>query len=418
MNKTKHYCPVPFNSIELWDDHTAKLCCNSGRRFEFEKDLKDFWHGPEMGYVRFKMENDIFMEDCKLCYDREKLFNDSKRLDEIKQSGNNHLTKPLAMPTHLQINLTNVCNLKCVMCSPKYSTKWNEDVDTLGKMRLNLVKQPVKKISEDVLKKTIRDFVSTRSFAEKTIEVYGGEPFLSKEFWRIIDNTPYQQLRNVRFKCNTNGTVLNDAIITNLKKFKKIIINLSIDGIKDIFEYQRFPAKWEKVEKNIKLLKKYGDKFRFKFTVDIYFTLTSFSAVGLSEFLDYCNEHDWRYYLNVADNEPIDDTWKNAKLPMTQDGGKKRLPQEVSTCLPLYNGGKGYTHPCMLPEEVKKKILNEVDGKIEGAYSKKLKNTFYDTQGFSKELLGGFKDYCNLMKEVRGLDFLEILKKRYNYEYT
>ena len=72
----------------------------------------------------------------------------------------------------------------------------------------------------------------------------------------------------------------------------------------------------------------------------------------------------------------------------------------------------------MLPEEVKEKILNEVDGKIEGAYSKKLKNTFYDTQGFSKELLGGFKDYCNLMKEVRGLDFLQILKKRYNYEYT
>ena len=69
----------------------------------------------------------------------------------------------------------------------------------------------------------------------------GEEPFLSKEFWRIIDNTPYQQLRNVRFKCNTNGSVLNDAIITNLKKFKKIIINLSIDGIKDIFEYQRFP---------------------------------------------------------------------------------------------------------------------------------------------------------------------------------
>ena len=31
-----------------------------------------------MEKVRFKMLNDTFMEDCKLCYDREKLFNDSK----------------------------------------------------------------------------------------------------------------------------------------------------------------------------------------------------------------------------------------------------------------------------------------------------------------------------------------------------
>ena len=30
----------------------------------------------------------------------------------------------------------------------------------------------------------------------------------------------------------------------------------------------------------------------------------------------------------------------------------------------------------MLHEEVKEKILNEVDGKIEGAYSKKLKEYF------------------------------------------
>lgn len=404
MSRPKHYCPIPFFSIELYDDHVAKLCCNSGRRFYFEKDLKDFWHSDAIESVREKMINDEWNSDCQLCYDREDLFNHSKRVDEIKQMGNHHLKKPLAMPTHLQLNLSNICNLKCIMCAPKYSTKWNEDVESLGKLRGNLYVEPVKKISERVLTTTIRDFINTRSFAEKTIEIYGGEPFLSKEFWRIIDNVPYQKLRNVRFKCNTNGTIMNDAIMKNLKKFKKNLINMSIDGVGEIFEFQRFPAKWEKVEKNMNILKKYGDKYRFKFTVDLYYTLSSFNAIGLSEFIDYCNEKGWRYYINVADNEPLPDD-----VPFLKRKTNSRV-QEY--------GGKGFTHPCMLPQEVKEKILNEVEGKVDDIYWKKIKNSFFDTKGFSLEKLNNFKNYCDLIKEVRGLDFLEMLKRRYNYEYT
>ena len=72
----------------------------------------------------------------------------------------------------------------------------------------------------------------------------------------------------------------------------------------------------------------------------------------------------------------------------------------------------------MLPQEVKEKILNEVEDKVDDTYWKKIKNSFFDTKGFSLEKLNNFKNYCDLIKEVRGLDFLEMLKRRYNYEYT
>ena len=124
----------------------------------------------------------------------------------------------------------------------------------------------------------------------------------------------------------------------------------------------------------------------------------------MSEFIDYCKEKGWRYYINVADNEPLPDD-----VPFLKRKTNSRV-QEY--------GGKGFTHPCMLPQEVKEKILNEVEGKVDDTYWKKIKNSFFDTKGFSLEKLNNFKNYCDLIKEVRGLDFLEMLKRRYNYEYT
>ena len=409
MNKFKRYCPIPFFSVELNSNEHAKLCCNSGHRYTMDGDLKHFWHSDKMKDIRKNMLDDKYYDDCQLCYQREELFNDSKRLDELVRQGKYYKT-PLAFPTFLQLNLSNICNLKCIMCSPKYSTKWNEDVDKLKGMRKNLVKESASKLSTEVLKRTIKDFIETRSFAEKTVEIYGGEPFLSKEFWKIISEIPYKKLRNVIFRCNTNGTILNKPIMDGLKKFKKAMINFSIDGIGDVFEFQRFPANWEKVKKNILYMKEFDKRFRFKFKCDLYFTLTSFSGIGLKEFLDFCKKHDFEYYINIADNEPLIDV-KDRKI--VRDSREDLNEWEE----PEYFGAKGFTHPSMLPEVVKEQILSEVESMLSHANYIKVKNSFSDTKVFNVKMLNQFPNYCELLKQVRGLDFLKMLEERYNYAY-
>ena len=58
--------------------------------------------------------------------------------------------------------------------------------------------------------------------------------------------------QEIALALNTNTTYLPGAILEKLRKFKKIHMNLSIDSVGDVYEYIRFPAKWEKINNNIK----------------------------------------------------------------------------------------------------------------------------------------------------------------------
>lgn len=80
----------------------------------------------------------------------------------------------------------------------------------------------------------------------------GGEPFLVKEFDRILDLLIEQGVAaNVTFEIVSNLTVLKDSTIRKLAKLKQVLLGVSIDGIEDILEYIRFPAKWAEIEANI-----------------------------------------------------------------------------------------------------------------------------------------------------------------------
>jgi MoaA/NifB/PqqE/SkfB family radical SAM enzyme len=80
----------------------------------------------------------------------------------------------------------------------------------------------------------------------------GGEPFMVKEFDRILDLLIEQgTAANVTFEIVSNLTLLKDSTIRKLAQLKQIYLGVSIDGIDDILEYIRFPAKWVDIERNI-----------------------------------------------------------------------------------------------------------------------------------------------------------------------
>jgi hypothetical protein len=59
--------------------------------------------------------------------------------------------------------------------------------------------------------------------------------------------------KNVSLKFHTNGTVrLNDKILYTLKQFKNVTMMYSIDDIGRRYEYQRPPARWDRIESNFK----------------------------------------------------------------------------------------------------------------------------------------------------------------------
>lgn len=411
IKKSKHYCPIPFYSIEINSNETVKLCCISSKRYNVNGDFFNFWNNGEINQVRERMLKDEADEqDCGVCYSREENFDFSKRLDEINKYGRN-FDKKLVFPAHLQLKVTNICNLKCIMCSPHYSTKWNEDVDKLVLFRNTLTKTKPQVLDNKYLKKLFAMYFQTKTLTPKRIELYGGEPFLAKNFWKIIYNASPIMLRNISFLTNTNGTILTKEHLQCLIKFKHCMINFSVDGIGENFEYVRFPANWEEVEKNIRKINGYTQRFPHKFEMGLYFTFSSFSAIGLSDFIDYCKENKYSYFINIADTEPIQTNYYDEKSKELREKYSEEEINELGLNYSPSSEKIGFSHPAVLPDHIKEKIINDVKDKLNEEDFIKVKNSLLFEADKLRQIQKQFLVYCDLVKQVRGVDFKKLIEK-------
>ena len=178
------------------------------------------------------------------------------------------------MPLSLDIRFSNLCNSKCIMCEPLYSTLWYEDYEAVfGK---NYFEAGVKKYN--IIKKTggsrttyTDDMPNWNNHPKwwaqfdkmaphlRHVYVTGGEPFLQPVhdvFLQKLVELGYA--KDIVMEYDTNLTVINPWILEMLKEFKDVIIRVSLDGVKDQYNYIRYPANFDRVLSNIDLLEQYG----------------------------------------------------------------------------------------------------------------------------------------------------------------
>jgi pyruvate-formate lyase-activating enzyme len=210
---------------------------------------------------------------CLLCKKNEETMGSSLRQNYFENSTAEDIDNEKL--TYLEFNGSNICNLACVHCHSLYSSKWHierkklikivdtyeptkqkrvfssrpievgsyldSDGTTLDKMHLpnpDLVLENIKQLDLSNL---------------RTLSFRGGEPFLNSETKTILEYADTQGLLNhVHVSVTTNGTYVDDAVIELLKKCKTVHINMSIDGIGDLFNYIRYgDAKFETIEPNL-----------------------------------------------------------------------------------------------------------------------------------------------------------------------
>ena len=165
---------------------------------------------------------------------------------------------------YIQWHIASRCNLRCSHC---YQDGFSGE-DELGWPDL-------KRISDNVLE------AMKKENRRLTVALTGGEPFLKKELWDLID-----YLSNSKYVLNisiiTNGTVI-DKNISRVRQYPLLEeIYVSLDGIKpETNDNIRGKGTFGKTLDNIKILKSHG------LAVFIMFTLLENNikeAEGLSEF--------------------------------------------------------------------------------------------------------------------------------------
>ena len=131
-------------------------------------------------------------------------------------------------------------------------------------------------VNSPALKKELQEYCNEPT----DILLAGGEPFLCKtslEWLRgLIDS---KQSRKVDLTIFTNFTKVTSGILDMLAEFKSIRLVMSIDAAGPVYEYIRYPAKWETITANGRLLKEHPIWKSPKLHAGLNVTLTAYNML-------------------------------------------------------------------------------------------------------------------------------------------
>ena len=270
MTKAKDspFCIRPFTSIILNANGEVKPCCYIDKKQSDYKGVKDFniktssvdeyWNSDYRQYLQNQFLNDFKPKECQTCWKHEAENTISGR--QLANRAHKFLAKTnyekylkllgklkLDQPQEYEITITNLCNLKCMMCNGAHSSKLLIENHAIGE-ELN-----VKQSDYDWSDKTKKNLVE--SIAPKTVKrmsLLGGESLLVPDIIQILDNfSQTEYAKDLELTVVTNGTVFNERIRNILSKFKKLTVMFSMESTDTQNNYMRFPSNWQTINDNI-----------------------------------------------------------------------------------------------------------------------------------------------------------------------
>lgn len=274
------FCMHPFTGLATREDGAIKACCRSHPvGWIQENTLEEIWNGDTMRRIRKQVLNGYRPPECEPCFNLEdqgvvslrqrhiegripeariKLY--PRALDKLQED----FSMPFEIPT-MELKLNNLCNLKCRMCHPGDSTSWNDwdQVEEFYKKDNNIIFTLV----EDNNLKTkphldkFQDNPTWWASLEKLlphfrrVEFAGGEPLMDPQHYRILDMLkPYGDQIEIKYATNltTLGIKGGRTVHDYWPYFRSVAVNVSIDGIDDVYNYIRGNSDWNMVVENIR----------------------------------------------------------------------------------------------------------------------------------------------------------------------
>jgi MoaA/NifB/PqqE/SkfB family radical SAM enzyme len=333
-------CLYPFINVMMTANGSYKPCCkwvetlhDNGRELKSPSDtIEDAWNSSEMQELRRQLKSGQKPEKCKVCWEEEKNGIRSMRFDSFGYRPNKESIKEPKTPIRLDIYPSNICNLRCRICSPEYSTRWIQEAkETQGieeETHLNLNDQNL-----ELIKSWLHNVVE--------IGLFGGEPLFMKETLSLMEYCVEQGFaENITLLINTNGTIYSDKLMQTFAQFKRVLINFSIDDLGKRFEYQRSGANWTKTEENIKAYldgrKKYSAKgIEYKMCC----TVSALNVYYLPEYLSWMAENfpGMMVYLNFL-HGPYSLAMKNLPKEVKQSVAERIRTYKIPSGMKFEDG--------------------------------------------------------------------------------
>ena len=288
---TNTFCPLPWIHLATRPNGDVRVCCTanaSGAGIEDVKDaglvkqngvnmnlrehtIEQVWNSQFMRETRLQMLDNKIPSSCTKCFKEEESGITSKRqwetsvwqqrldIDSIVAKTTEDGSLPVSIP-YFDLRLGNMCQLKCIMCSPHDSSSW------IKEWKLQYPKYKTVELKKDQEWDIDFDYTwyqkgsfldDMRSHAHNIRELYfaGGEPLLIPEHYKILEfMIEAGAAKECILRYNSNGLELPEKLFELWDHFKQVKFNFSIDAVGERNDYIRYPSKWNNVVTNLERL--------------------------------------------------------------------------------------------------------------------------------------------------------------------
>lgn len=291
-SSTSSLCSAPWGHTHITPDGNVHPCCHYKESLGNINQTKftDIYNNDKFKDLRKQFLQNKKPTGCQKCYTAEDngyvsfrhRINNSYWGEEVLANADT-LTLPDGSLDEVNIfdadfRFSNKCNMACVMCSPTWSSKWASEMK---------VKTKYLQTFENNF-----EFIKNNLNKVQLVNFAGGEPLIMDEHWQILDMCVTRG-RVVKLAYTTNcstTTYKNMDIIEYLKDWKaRVIINCSIDSIKDKAEYIRYGIKWNEIENTLKKYKQLSLENN-KVEIVILSSIGMYNVFGLKELFDHMIE--------------------------------------------------------------------------------------------------------------------------------
>lgn len=277
--KSKTFCIYPWIHQYVGAAGDVKPCCVFDLPLEVgslkENTLKEIWNNDKTKQMRLDMLDGKPIRGCEYCYDREAVSggesmrvglnrrymsedNPTMNLSHVVDSMNPDGSIDKHQLYFIDARWNNLCNLKCRMCGPQYSSAIVSDYQALW---------PQQKFESSLIfsgktENQLFDEVLPHLNEIKSIYFAGGEPMMQIEHYKVLEELIRLGHTGTKEKpmfiyYNTNFSRLHLGkynVLDLWSKFESVLVHASLDGSYERAEYWRKGTNWSTIVENRKKL--------------------------------------------------------------------------------------------------------------------------------------------------------------------
>ncbi|MCK9612250.1 MAG: radical SAM protein [Bacteroidales bacterium] len=288
-------CHAPYTNIFFGYDGKIGVCCYNRTHLIGtypETSIKAACAGKPLQSLRKKIERVDLLSGCYGC----RVQWQEKAYKTVLAKNYDHYSMGSPFPKCMEFELSNRCNLQCVMCS-------EENSSFIARERLG---------QEERLKPYDDKFVSElEAFIPhlQSAKFLGGEPFLISIYYKIWDKI-IQLNPACEILVQTNGTILNDKI-KNLLSSGNFALNISMDSLnKESFEKIRVNADFESTYENLLYFIDFCKKNKRYFGITACFIQQNWKDIP--QLINFCNEYQIPITFNRVWSPPKCAIWESS----------------------------------------------------------------------------------------------------------